>query len=39
LPVRAKIGGKKIETVPKQWLQHLSDEYEKWILGTLDMAA
>jgi len=39
LPVRAKIGGKKIDAVPKQWLQYLSDEYEKWVLGTLDMAA
>jgi two-component system probable response regulator PhcQ len=39
LPVRAKIAGKRIDTVPKQWLQYLSDEYEKWVLGTLDMAA
>lgn len=39
LPVRAKNDGKKIDTVPKQWLQDLSDEYEKWVLGTLDMAA
>jgi two-component system probable response regulator PhcQ len=39
LPVRAKINGKKIDAVPKQWLQYLSDEYEKWVLGTLDMAA
>ncbi|MBS0251921.1 MAG: response regulator [Proteobacteria bacterium] len=39
LPVRATSGGKKIDTVPKQWLQDLSDEYEKWVLGTLDIAA
>ncbi|MFA5958649.1 response regulator [Hyphomicrobium sp.] len=39
LPVRAKIGGKKVNTVPKQWIQDLSDEYEKWVLGTLDIAA
>ncbi|HML27728.1 MAG TPA: response regulator [Hyphomicrobium sp.] len=39
LPVRAKNDGKKIDTVPKQWLQDLSDEYEKWVLGTLDIAA
>ncbi len=39
LPVRTKTDGKKIESVPKQWLQDLSDEYEKWVLGTLDIAA
>lgn len=39
LPVRTKNGGKKINAVPKQWLQDLSDEYEKWVLGTLDIAA
>jgi two-component system probable response regulator PhcQ len=39
LPVRTNNGGKKINTVPKQWLQDLSDEYEKWVLGTLDIAA
>ncbi|MET0432174.1 MAG: response regulator [Hyphomicrobium sp.] len=39
LPVRAKTDVKKINALPKQWLQDLSDEYEKWVLGTLDMAA
>ncbi len=39
LPIRAKTDGKKIHTLPKQWLQDLSEEYEKWVLGTLDMAA
>jgi two-component system probable response regulator PhcQ len=39
LPAHAKSEAKKIESVPKQWLQDLSDEYEKWVLGTLDIAA
>jgi two-component system probable response regulator PhcQ len=39
LPVRPTVGARKFDSVPKQWLQHLSDEYEKWVLGTLDMAA
>jgi two-component system probable response regulator PhcQ len=39
LPTRAKTDGKKIHALPKQWLQDLSDEYEKWVLGTLDVAA
>ena len=39
LPTRAKTDGKKINALPKQWLQDLSDEYEKWVLGTLDLAA
>lgn len=39
LPVRAKTDAKKISALPKQWLQDLSDEYEKWVLGTLDVAA
>ncbi|MFT3730553.1 MAG: hypothetical protein QM780_03875 [Hyphomicrobium sp.] len=39
LPVRATAGEKRIGAMPKQWLQDLSDEYEKWVLGTLDMAA
>jgi two-component system probable response regulator PhcQ len=39
LPVQARADSKKIHAVPKQWLQDLSDEYEKWVLGTLDMAA
>ncbi|MES1179943.1 MAG: response regulator, partial [Hyphomicrobium sp.] len=39
LPTRTKPHGKKINALPKQWLQDLSDEYEKWVLGTLDLAA
>jgi two-component system, probable response regulator PhcQ len=39
LPMRAKTAVKKINALPKQWLQDLSDEYEKWVLGTLDLAA
>jgi two-component system probable response regulator PhcQ len=29
----------KVRTFPKQWLQDLSDGYEKWVLGALEMAA
>lgn len=39
LPVRAKQDAVKVDALPKQWLQDLSDEYDKWVLGTLDMAA
>jgi len=39
LPTRAKTNTKKINALPQQWLQDLSDEYEKWVLGTLEMAA
>ncbi len=39
LPTRARTDSKKINALPKQWLQDLSDEYEKWVLGTLDLAA
>jgi two-component system, probable response regulator PhcQ len=39
LPTRARPDSKKINALPKQWLQDLSDEYEKWVLGTLDLAA
>ncbi len=39
LPVRAKHDAAKVDALPKQWLQDLSDEYDKWVLGTLDMAA
>lgn len=39
LPTRAKTSGTKINALPKQWLQDLSDEYEKWVLGTLEIAA
>jgi two-component system, probable response regulator PhcQ len=39
LPVRAKHDAVKVDALPKQWLQDLSDEYDKWVLGTLDMAA
>lgn len=39
LPARAKTSGTKINALPKQWLQDLSDEYEKWVLGTLEIAA
>ncbi|WP_045836510.1 response regulator [Hyphomicrobium sp. 99] len=39
LPARAKTGAHKINALPKQWLQDLSDEYEKWVLGTLEIAA
>ena len=28
----------KLGSAPRQWLQDLSDEYEKWVLGTLDVA-
>ena len=38
-PIRASSETKKIASMPKAWLQDLSDEYEKWVLGTLDMAA
>lgn len=30
--------GNKLASAPRQWLQDLSDEYEKWVLGTLDVA-
>ncbi|HET6387841.1 response regulator [Hyphomicrobium sp.] len=39
LPTRTRPGARKINALPKQWLQDLSDEYEKWVLGTLEMAA
>lgn len=39
LPVRANHDAVKVDALPKQWLQDLSDEYDKWVLGTLDMAA
>ncbi|SFV38922.1 response regulator [Hyphomicrobium facile] len=39
LPARAKATTKKINALPQQWLQDLSEEYEKWVLGTLEMAA
>jgi two-component system probable response regulator PhcQ len=38
LPVSRKAEGMKIKTFPKQWVQDLSDEYEKWVLGTLEVA-
>lgn len=28
----------KAISAPIQWLQDLSDEYEKWVLGTLEVA-
>jgi two-component system probable response regulator PhcQ len=31
-------GANDLDGVPHQWLQDLSDEYEKWILGTLEVA-
>ncbi|MBS0240202.1 MAG: response regulator [Proteobacteria bacterium] len=39
LPARATASGTKINALPKQWLQDLSDEYEKWVLGSLEIAA
>jgi two-component system probable response regulator PhcQ len=36
LPKQPGNDGKKVGAVPKQWLQDLSDEYEKWVLGTLE---
>ena len=30
--------GNKAISAPIQWLQDLSDEYEKWVLGTLEVA-
>ncbi|MBS0234722.1 MAG: response regulator [Proteobacteria bacterium] len=40
LPVQAKRDdNRKVDALPKQWLENLSDEYEKWVLGTLDVAA
>jgi two-component system probable response regulator PhcQ len=36
LPSRS--GDRKLPPVPSQWLQSLSDEYEKWVLGTLEVA-
>ena len=36
LPARS--GGQNLASAPRQWLQDLSDEYEKWVLGTLDVA-
>lgn len=39
LPVRGKADDAEVKTLPKQWLQNLSDEYEKWVLATLEMAA
>jgi two-component system probable response regulator PhcQ len=38
LPANAAGGAKDFEGVPHQWLQDLSDEYEKWVLGTLEVA-
>jgi two-component system probable response regulator PhcQ len=38
LPKRPKTEVMTIGAVPKQWLQDLSDEYEKWVLGTLETA-
>jgi two-component system probable response regulator PhcQ len=39
LPVRPKRDDMGANALPKQWLQNLSDEYEKWVLATLDVAA
>ena len=36
LPARS--GSQNLASAPRQWLQDLSDEYEKWVLGTLDVA-
>lgn len=36
LPARSD--GQDLGSAPRQWLQDLSDEYEKWVLGTLDVA-
>jgi two-component system probable response regulator PhcQ len=38
LPGGRKGDARKISSFPKHWLQDLSDEYEKWVLGTLDVA-
>jgi two-component system probable response regulator PhcQ len=37
-PADAASGAKDFGSVPRQWLQDLSDEYEKWVLGTLEVA-
>jgi two-component system probable response regulator PhcQ len=38
LPGKAKRDTRMLGSFPKQWLQDLSDEYEKWVLGTLEVA-
>jgi two-component system probable response regulator PhcQ len=37
-PADAASGTKDFGGIPRQWLQDLSDEYEKWVLGTLEVA-
>ncbi|HEX5424203.1 MAG TPA: hypothetical protein VFW94_11690, partial [Candidatus Acidoferrales bacterium] len=37
-PASADRESKDFEGIPRQWLQDLSDEYEKWVLGTLEVA-
>jgi two-component system probable response regulator PhcQ len=37
-PADAASGAKDFGSIPRQWLQDLSDEYEKWVLGTLEVA-
>jgi two-component system probable response regulator PhcQ len=37
-PTDAASGAKDFGGIPRQWLQDLSDEYEKWVLGTLEVA-
>jgi two-component system probable response regulator PhcQ len=39
LPARNVSEQKDATAFPKEWVQELSADYEKWVLGTLDMAA
>jgi two-component system probable response regulator PhcQ len=39
LPARSAHDGDAATAFPMEWVQDLSDEYEKWVLGTLDIAA
>jgi two-component system probable response regulator PhcQ len=38
-PARSARDGDATTAFPTEWVQDLSDEYEKWVLGTLDIAA
>jgi two-component system probable response regulator PhcQ len=39
LPARNASEHNATTAFPKEWVQELSADYEKWVLGTLDMAA
>jgi two-component system, probable response regulator PhcQ len=39
LPVTYGQDAPEVTAMSHEWVQNLSDEYEKWILGTLDIAA